>query len=70
MALNLTISGRYNGGNTLEQMVFLQDCYLLNFDGTGYFSFFKKIRQDYPRMKGIINEDALRFKAPHIDDFE
>ena len=25
-------------GKTLEQMVFMEDCYLLNLDGTGYFS--------------------------------
>jgi hypothetical protein len=120
-------------GKALEQMVFMEGCYLLNLDGTGYYSsekigsesclkkvnkktgkvtyyqqmlgaaivhpdfkeviplapemiikqdgetkndcernaakrFFEKLRKDHPRLKLIVNEDALNPNAPHIRD--
>lgn len=119
----------------LEPMALLEGCYLLNLDGTGYYSsekigseacltkvdkktgkvmyyqqilgaaivhpdfkeviplppemivrqdgetkndcernaakrFFKKLREDHPRLKLIINEDALSPNAPHIRDLQ
>ena len=122
-------------GKALEKMVFMNDCYLLNLDGTGYFSsnklysdvcmekvnsetkeityylqtvgaaivhpdykeviplcpeairkqdgetkndcersavrrLLKKLRQDHPHLKFIVNEDALSSNAPHIEDLE
>ncbi len=122
-------------GKILEKMVFMNDCYLLNLDGTGYFSssklysdeclkkvnsktgkvtyhiqtvgaaivhhdykeviplcpemiikqdgetkndcernairrLLKKLRQDHPHLKFIVNEDGLSSNAPHIEDLE
>lgn len=122
-------------GKELEPMVFMEGCYLLNLDGTGYFSsekissdyclkkvtsktgkvsyyqqllgaaiihpdfqeviplapeiimkqdgatkndcernaakrFFEKLRKDHPRLKLIVNEDALSPNAPHIRDLQ
>ena len=122
-------------GKALEQMVFMEESYLLNLDGTGYFSsnklysdaclkkknsktgkityylqtvgaalvhpdckeviplcpemivkqdgeskndcernairrFLKKLRQEHPHLKLIVNEDALSSNAPHIKDLE
>lgn len=122
-------------GKALEKMVFMNDCYLLNLDGTGYFSsnklhsdvcmekvnsetgevtyylqtvgaaivhpdykeviplcpeairkqdgetkndcernairrLLKKLRQEHPHLKFIVNEDALSSNAPHIEDLE
>ena len=122
-------------GKVLENMVFMNGAYLLNLDGTGYFSskklfsdrclqrvnsktgeityhlqvvgatfvnpfckevipacpeliikqdgetkndcernavkrLLKKLRQDHPHLKIIINEDGLSSNAPHIEDIE
>jgi len=122
-------------GKALEKMVFMNDCYLLNLDGTGYFSskklyskacmekvnsetgevtyylqtvgaaivhpdykeviplcpemitkqdgetkndcernairrLLKKLRQDHPHLKLIVNEDGLSSNTPHIEDLE
>jgi hypothetical protein len=122
-------------GKALEKMIFMNGCYLLNLDGTGYFSsnkihsdscmkkvnsktgavsyylqtigaaivhpdykeviplcpeairkqdgekkndcernairrLLKKLRQEHPHLKFIVNEDSLSSNAPHIEDLK
>ena len=126
---------QFQRGGALEKMMFMNDCYLLNLDGTSYFSskklhsdlcmekvnsktgevtyylqtvgaaivhpdykevfplcpeairkqdgetkndcernatkrLLKKLRQDHPHLKLIVNEDGLSSNAPHIEDLE